>query len=119
MLHSLNAVRIFVTDLDRARGFYADVLELAETAADSNYAVFALDNVSLIVETIPPDEPEHLGLIGRFLAVSFNVAGDIDSAYLKLSERGVEFLQPPEWQSWGGVLAFFRDPDGNVFTLVG
>jgi lactoylglutathione lyase len=119
MLQSLNAVRIFVNDLDRARGFYGDTLELAETAADSNYAVYAIDNVSLIVETVPPEETQHRDLIGRFVAVSFNVAGDIDRAYQTLSERGVDFLQPPETQAWGGVLAFFRDPDGNVLTLVG
>jgi catechol 2,3-dioxygenase-like lactoylglutathione lyase family enzyme len=119
MLQSLNAVRIFVNDLDRARGFYADMLGLRETAAATNYAVFAVDNVSVIVETLPGSEPDHRDLIGRFLPVSFNVAGDLDMAYVKLRERGVNFVQPPETQPWGGTLAFLRDPDGNVLTLVG
>lgn len=36
-----------------------------------------------------------------------------------LLARGVEFLAPPQRMPWGGVLAHFRDPDGNVLTLVG
>ena len=36
-----------------------------------------------------------------------------------LLARGVEFLAPPQRMPWGGVLANFRDPDGNVLTLVG
>jgi catechol 2,3-dioxygenase-like lactoylglutathione lyase family enzyme len=35
VLKSLSAVRIFVDDLDRARQFYGDVLDLRETAATS------------------------------------------------------------------------------------
>jgi len=26
-------------------------------------------------------------------------------------------IEPPEKQPWGGILAPFRDPDGNVLTL--
>jgi predicted enzyme related to lactoylglutathione lyase len=28
-------------------------------------------------------------------------------------------LAPPEKQPWGGIVAHFRDPDGNVITLLG
>ena len=31
----------------------------------------------------------------------------------------VSFPEPPEKQAWGGTLAFRRDPDGNILTLVG
>ena len=34
-------------------------------------------------------------------------------------ERGVQFIEPPEKQPWGGVLAHLRDPDGNILTLLG
>ena len=35
------------------------------------------------------------------------------------SDKGVGFVGPPEAQPRGGVLAHFRDPDGNVLTLPG
>ncbi|MDH3643838.1 MAG: hypothetical protein OES38_17160 [Gammaproteobacteria bacterium] len=33
--------------------------------------------------------------------------------------KGVEFVEPPERQPWGGVLAHFKDPEQNIMTLVG
>ena len=44
---------------------------------------------------------------------------DVFATYEALVARGVEFLGPPEKQPWGGVLAYLRDPDGNVVTLIG
>src|SRR5215475_4001757 len=72
---------------------------------------------TFIIEKVPPDDPEH-DLVGRLLAVSFAV-DDIDAAYRDLTAKGVSFPQPPEKQGWGGTLAFPRDPDGNILTLVG
>jgi predicted enzyme related to lactoylglutathione lyase len=54
----------------------------------------------------------------RFLAVSLQVE-DIHAVYLELLEKGVVFLGPPEKMAWGGTLAHFKDPDGNVLTLLG
>jgi catechol 2,3-dioxygenase-like lactoylglutathione lyase family enzyme len=113
----LSAVRIFVNDLNRARRFYGDTLELRETSASSEWAVFDIDGTNLIIERVPPDDPEH-DLVGRLLAVSFAV-DDIDAAYRHLTAKGVSFPEPPERQAWGGTLAFPRDPDGNILTLVG
>jgi uncharacterized glyoxalase superfamily protein PhnB len=49
---------------------------------------------------------------------SFTVE-DIDGAYRNLIAKGVSFPAPPEVRPWGGILAFPRDPDGNILTLVG
>ena len=35
-----------------------------------------------------------------------------------LEQKGVRLTAPPEAQDWGGVLAHFADPDGNILTLV-
>jgi lactoylglutathione lyase len=117
ILKSVCAVRIFVDDLDRARRFYRDVLELDEKSAGPEWAVFDIDGRDVVLETVAADDPER-GLVGRLLAVSFAV-DDIDGVYRNLVARGVSFPAPPEMQPWGGVLAFPRDPDGNVLTLVG
>ncbi len=117
ILHSVQAVRIFVTDLERSRTFYADVLELEERSTVATSVVFVLGGMEVIIEAVPPNDPEAEGLAGRFLSVSFQVE-DIDATYRTLIERGVTFVQPPEKQPWGGTLAFLSDPDGNVLTLV-
>jgi lactoylglutathione lyase len=118
LLRSLSAVRIFVDDIERARGFYRDVLELPEKSARPQWAVYDVGGTDLIVEAVAPDDPERGGLVGRFLAVSFEV-DDVDAAYRNLKAKGVSFPQPPEKQAWGGTLAFPCDPDGNILTLVG
>jgi lactoylglutathione lyase len=117
ILQSVSAVRIFVDDIERARHFYRDVLELNETTATPGWALYDLDGKNIVVEKVAADDPER-HLVGRFLAVSFNV-DNVDATYRKLLAKGVSFPEPPERQGWGGTLAFFGDPDGNVLTLVG
>ncbi|MCH8981102.1 VOC family protein [candidate division KSB1 bacterium] len=63
------------------------------------------------------DEAEALELVGRFVGVSFAVS-DIAETYRKLQGKGVEFTHPPERQFWGGLMIHFRDPDGNILTLL-
>jgi uncharacterized glyoxalase superfamily protein PhnB len=71
---------------------------------------------AIILEMVAADDPESDG--SALLAASFAV-DDIDGAYRNLLARGVPFPTPPETQPWGGTLAFPRDPNGNILTLVG
>lgn len=41
---------------------------------------------------------------------------DVGATYRQLSEKGVEFVTPPQKQPWG-EFAMFKDPDGNQFVL--
>lgn len=43
---------------------------------------------------------------------------DVDDAYQTLRERGGRFLEEPHDTAWGGRIALFADPDGNVLQLV-
>jgi catechol 2,3-dioxygenase-like lactoylglutathione lyase family enzyme len=112
-------VRIFVTDLERARAFYRDVLELAEMDVDDGHALLDCGGISVLLEVASPYDPGTAGLVGRLLGVSFAVDGDIHDVHHRLASRGVIFEGVPERQPWGGTLAFPRDPDGNILTLVG
>jgi len=128
----IEAVRVFTTHLAQARRFYGETLGLAELFADEAMVMFATGQAKLIVERVEAGDPEASGpeasgpeasgpeasgLVGRFAAFSFTVA-DMAAAASALRERAVAFLGPPERQGWGGVLAHFKDPDGNILTLV-
>ena len=118
VVNGLSAVRLFVSNLERAVEFYRGRLGLTLTAHDESvYAVFQLANVTLIVEPVDSADAEFDELVGRFSGVSFST-GDIHAAYDQLSSEGVHFLGAPEQQVWGGILAHFHDPDRNVLTLV-
>ncbi|GAB5470374.1 MAG: hypothetical protein Kilf2KO_34040 [Rhodospirillales bacterium] len=113
------AVRIFVDDLAKARAFYGETLGLKEvwTMTEMKAVGFDLESAQLIVEEEDP-EGEEAGLIGRFVGLSLQV-DDIEESYRQLKERGVAFEGPPEKQPWGGTLADFKDPAGNLLTLLG
>ncbi len=116
-LGPIEAARVFTFDIARARAFYAERLGLRLRWADDGAAVFDAGPCMLVVESCRADEPEERALVGRFAGLSFSVA-DAEAAYAELSSAGVDFVEPPERQGWGGVLAHFRDPDGNVLTIV-
>jgi predicted enzyme related to lactoylglutathione lyase len=118
--YQLYAVRIFVTDWRRALDFYSKTVGLPVGFADEQmgWAELALEGGRIGLERVAPGDPESQALVGRFVGVSLRVP-DIAAAYTELRSRGVDFVSPPEKQPWGGTLANFRDPDGNVVTLLG
>jgi lactoylglutathione lyase len=116
-LGPIEAVRVFTTKLHDARLFYRDTLGLPEIFANDTVAMFGTGQAKLIVEYADPSVPEAAGLVGRFTAFSFTVA-NMEATLNSLRPRSIEWLGVPELQSWGGVLSHFKDPDGNILTLV-
>lgn len=124
----LRVVRVFVRDWPRALRFYTETLGLQPAFASEEMGWAQLDTgeCQLALERTTDDPAERLGdaaepeapLLGRFVGASLSV-DDVHETYERLRARGVEFVAPPEVMPWGGVLAHFRDPEGNVLTLVG
>ena len=119
MDYTLYGVRVFVTDWERSLAFYSETLGMpvAFAGPETGWAELDTGNAHLALERIDPNDAEADALCGRFVGVSLQV-DDIRTAYAELTSRGVDFLGPPETQPWGGVLAHFRDLDGNVLTLL-
>ncbi len=115
----LYGIRIFVDDYQAARTFYAETLGLpvAWEMAEHGAMGVKVGDPELIVEAVAPDG-EYADLVGRFVGVSLRV-DDIQATHVDLAEKGVVFTAPPEKQFWGGWLAHFKDPAGNVLTLLG
>jgi predicted enzyme related to lactoylglutathione lyase len=118
--YKLFAVRVFVTDWQRAIRFYTETLgiPIAYRNDEIGWAQLATGEGQLALERVDPSDSESKELVGRFVGVSLAVP-DILETHKALADRGVEFIAPPEKQPWGGVLAHLRDPDGNVITLLG
>ena len=60
----------------------------------------------------PPGQEDR---VGTFFNGSL-ACDDVEHTYRQMSERGVEFTQPPKKEPWG-VSAIFKDPEGNTFGL--
>ncbi len=111
-------VNVFVSDLARAVAFYRDVLGLPLQLHEEahGYASFAPEGIRLGLARVAPGEPESAALVGRHTGVGFGVP-DLDAAHRELVAKGVRFTMAPSKQPWGGYMATFADPDGNVFYL--
>lgn len=116
----LYAVRVFVRQWDAACAFYGETLGLAERFRNDEFgwAEYDLGGPCFGIERVDAGDDEGAALVGRFVGASLKV-DDIAATYEALEAKGVTFTAPPEKQVWGGALAHFEDPDGNVITLLG
>ena len=109
-------VNIGVVDFPRALAFYRDTLGLPLLFADENfhYARFQTGAVPFAIAGGPAPAKKREGTVHT--GIGFCVP-DVDAAYRALSAKGVHFTMTPQKQPWGGYMALFSDPDGNIFYL--
>jgi methylmalonyl-CoA/ethylmalonyl-CoA epimerase len=114
---SVCQILVPVDDLDRAIGFYRDLLGLPLLfTAPPQMSFFQCGSVRLLVGVPPADQPRQ-----RVPALYLQVS-DIHAVYDDLGRRGVPFGGPPHVvhrtdtdELW---LAEFLDPDGNQLALM-
>ena len=117
---------LYVDDLERAAGFYDDVLELPRLNADQRFRAYdvggrsvlllfergkTLETVHMPGGTIPPHDghgPLHVAF-----AIAANALPEWE---LQLGRHGVEIEGRTDW-SRGGHSIYFRDPDGHLLEL--
>jgi predicted enzyme related to lactoylglutathione lyase len=112
MIKEVAFVAIAVSDIEKARKFYQETLELkpSSTAMEDAWVEYDLGTVTIGVGCHPAWQPSRDGT-----SVAFEV-DDIDAAIAKLKERGVTFdmekIETPV--CW---MAQFRDPSGNKLMV--
>jgi len=143
----LQSVTIFVRDLDRSIAFYTETLGFQLVFDARNrpgrrwVVVCPPDGQTNLVLSSPARNSADFKLIGRHTHIAF-VTEDVPSKFREWIARGVHFSSNPrlrrlqhgvrvqphepakieplsgESPLWGGVFSSFRDPDGNIFSLV-
>lgn len=115
---------LVVSDVERARAFYRDVLgaEVHREYGGSSVVLRFLDTWLLLVTggeptedkpTVtfaPPVDPDR---VSHEMTIRVS---DCRAAYQTLLSRGAEFLTPPVESPWE-IRAFFRDPDGHLIEI--
>ncbi len=104
MPYKLSVVRVFVTDWERAVHFYTETLEMPLAFKNDAMGWAQLDTGEgqLALQRVDPSDAEGRALVGRLVGVSLEVP-DVLATYERLVERGVDFVEPPEKQGWGGI----------------
>ena len=103
---------LHVTDLEAAKGFYTDYLELTEEEF----------NLGWVARYTSPDTGINIQLLTRDATapedpvISVRV-DDVTAAYAQAQERGYEIVHPLTTEEWGVTRFFVRAPDGNVLNV--
>jgi catechol 2,3-dioxygenase-like lactoylglutathione lyase family enzyme len=116
---SVEAITLFVEDLDAAKRFYREVLDLPVEYQDEDSAVFRFTNtlvnllrVQAVPELIAPAE------MGAGVRSVFTIGvEDVDAVCAELASRGVTLLNGPMDRPWGIRTASFQDPAGHVWEV--
>ena len=118
---------LYVDDLDRARGFYEDVLGLAALTSDSRFLAFDVGGRSVLLlflrgSTLKPLQlpggtiPPHDG--NGPIHVAFAItAAELPAWEERLGEHSVAIEGRTDWPR-GGRSVYFRDPDGHLLELI-
>ena len=120
MDYRLEVVVVHVSDVDRAKAFYADRMGFVV-----DHDTYPADGVR-VVQLTPPGSAcsivigTGMGPISEMAPGTVKalhlVVPDIQQARQELADRGVEVAEITD--VGGGVrYAFFADPDGNTWTL--
>ena len=115
MVTGIIGVTFWTDDLDRLFDFYYDVLQLPLHSRHDDFIAFELGEVRFNIG-------RHDEVIGvtkdPFRFMPHLGVSDIHTEVKRLADSGVEFIRQPEQETWGGWVATFKDPDGNVLQLM-
>ncbi len=122
-LKRIDVVVLFVTDLDRAKSFYRDVLGLGIQFEDEASVGFEFEPILLLLVSIPDAqdllsrEAVAVERPGGATSQLVSFVEDVDAIYTELVAQGVEFVREPIDREWGLRTAHFKDPEGNIWEI--
>jgi lactoylglutathione lyase len=127
MIDHVNAVVLPVRDLKKCAAFYREKLGFGLNFEDEASAFFSIDgkkdglilglialpNVAELISEAHV-RPKEDSIHRTFYAVFVE---DVDREYEELRAKGVHFVKPPTTHPWGQRIAYFEDPEGNLWEI--
>jgi catechol 2,3-dioxygenase-like lactoylglutathione lyase family enzyme len=117
----LGPIQIFVSDMEKAKNWYAKILDmkLIKEYPEFKCVLLKLGKIEFDIGVPDPNWGEGWNKvkIGGRTPIFFETK-DIEKTVKKLKEKGVKFVEEPYKRPWGEMKAVFSDPDGNEFNLI-
>lgn len=119
---NIDAITLFVEDLERSKLFYQDVFRLAVLFEDDSSAVFKFANTLINLLEIPAAreliEPGVVASPGAGSRFQLTIpVDDVDAVCADLKARGVKLLNGPMDRAWGVRTATVTDPGGHIWEF--
>jgi len=119
MFKKLFAVCLLVDDFEKSLNFYRDILGLSVKSQEGKFANFQLGETELAIfqkdEAVTMFPEEHMGK-GGGAVIGFQVE-NLEEAVGQIKTKGVEIFEGPKTTPWGQKVAYFKDPDGNIWEI--
>lgn len=119
MFDKLFAVCLLVDDFEKSLSFYRDILGLEINSQEGKFADFKLGETQLAIfqkdEATAMFPKEFMGK-GGGVSLAFQVE-DVEKACEGLKTKGVKIIEGPKTTAWGQVVAYFLDPDNNIWEV--
>jgi len=118
----IDAITLFVEDLEAAKDFYRTVFELPVMYEDENSAVFNFKSsvINLLRASAAHElvAPAAVGGPDAGARMQFTLeVDDVDAMCEELAGRGITLLNGPMDRPWGIRTASFRDPAGHIWEI--
>lgn len=119
MINKLFAMCLLVDNFDKSFNFYKDALGLKVKSRDGKFADFNLEGTSLAI--FQKDEaiamfPKKYMKSGGGMVIGFQV-DNVEQTCKELKSKGVKIFEGPKTTDWGQTVAYFNDPDGNIWEV--
>ena len=126
MEQRVSMIGLAVADLERARGFYQDIL--GWHAAEGPPGIVFFDLGGLVLSLYPGEDlardtgratttPAPGGQRGISLAHNVADAAAVDAVFERLRTAGADIVVAPARAAWGGYSGTFADPDGHLWEI--
>ena len=118
---ALTSVLLFTTPerFPAMRAFYLDAVGLVAAADRGTRVAFNWGPGDHLVRLILSTHDGVEGMTGDPYRIMLNFqVDDIHAVAKRMQGAGVDLIRPPSQESWGGWIATFEDPDGNLVQLL-
>ncbi|KKQ87578.1 MAG: Glyoxalase/bleomycin resistance protein/dioxygenase [Parcubacteria group bacterium GW2011_GWF2_38_8] len=119
MFNKLFANCLLVNDFDKSLAFYRDIVGLEVNSAEGKFADFKLKGTSLAIfekeSAVAMFPKEYMGQGGGII-LAFQVE-NVQKICDDLISKGVKIFEGPKTTAWGQTVAYFKDPDNNIWEI--
>ena len=119
MFDKLFAVCLLVDNFNKSFEFYKETLGLKVNSKEEGFANFKLGETELAIfqkDAATSMFPKKYMGNGGGVSIGFQVK-DINQACKRLKLKKVEIFEGPKSTPWGQKVAYFRDPDCNIWEI--
>ena len=115
MIDGVAGMIIWTERMAAMAAFYRDTLGLPVHSERPHFVAFEWGDMRFSIGA----HSEVRGKNAEPQRIMVNLAtSDIHTLHKRLAAAGVRFIRPPEREHWGGWVATFEDPDGNLLQLL-